>query len=113
MLLGTGLATAAAAGFVPLLLGGQVFQSAIIEFWLPLFGDIKFVTSTIFDIGVYLVVVGLALDVLRSLGAEIDEHFEETASGDAGNSGAARSEAPSATATTASSATIAPGKGTL
>ena len=61
----------------PLLLGGQVFQSAIVELWLPVFGDIKFVTSTIFDIGVYIVVVGLALDVLRSLGAEIDEHFEE------------------------------------
>lgn len=76
-LLGIGLATAAASGLVPLLLGGQVFQSAIIEFWLPVFGDVKFVTSTIFDIGVYIVVVGLALDVLRSLGAEIDEHFEE------------------------------------
>jgi multicomponent Na+:H+ antiporter subunit A len=50
-----------------------------VELWLPVFGDIKFVTSTIFDIGVYIVVVGLALDVLRSLGAEIDEHFEEPA----------------------------------
>jgi multicomponent Na+:H+ antiporter subunit A len=76
-LLGIGLATAAASGIVPLLLGGQVFQSAIIELWLPVFGDIKFVTSTIFDIGVYIVVVGLVVDVLRSLGAEIDEHFEE------------------------------------
>ncbi|WP_411374663.1 Na+/H+ antiporter subunit A [Arthrobacter sp. MPF02] len=78
-LLGIGLAVAAASGVVPLLLGGQVFQSAIIQFWLPVFGDIKFVTSTIFDIGVYIVVVGLVLDVLRSLGAEIDEHFEERA----------------------------------
>ncbi|MCU1532778.1 MAG: Na+/H+ antiporter subunit [Arthrobacter sp.] len=76
-LLGIGLATAAATGVAPLLLGGQVFQSAIVELWLPVFGDIKFVTSTIFDIGVYIVVVGLVLDVLRSLGAEIDEHFEE------------------------------------
>ena len=75
-LLGIGLAVAATSGAVPLLLGGQVFQSAIIELWLPVFGDIKFVTSTIFDIGVYIVVVGLVLDVLRSLGAEIDEHFE-------------------------------------
>jgi multicomponent Na+:H+ antiporter subunit A len=64
---------------VPLLLGGQVFQTAILQLWLPVFGDIKFVTSTIFDIGVYTVVVGLVLDVLRSLGAEIDEHFEEQA----------------------------------
>ncbi|QHK20798.1 Na+/H+ antiporter subunit A [Pseudarthrobacter psychrotolerans] len=76
-LLGIGLATAAASGVVPLLLGGQVFQTAIIELWLPVFGDIKFVTSTIFDIGVYIVVIGLVLDVLRSLGSEIDEHFEE------------------------------------
>ena len=35
-------------------------------------GHIEFVTSTIFDIGVYLVVIGLVLDVLRSLGAEVD-----------------------------------------
>ena len=78
-LLGIGLATAAASGVVPLLLGGQVFQSAIIELWLPVFGDVKFVTSTIFDTGVYMVVIGLVLDVLRSLGAEIDEHFEDRA----------------------------------
>ncbi len=32
----------------------------------------EFVTSTIFDVGVYLVVIGLVLDVLRSLGAEVD-----------------------------------------
>src|SRR4029453_14165203 len=75
-LLGTGLATAAASGFVPLFLGGQVFQSAIIEFWLPVFGDVKFVTSTIFDIGVYIVVVGLARAGPRSLRAEIHEHLE-------------------------------------
>jgi multicomponent Na+:H+ antiporter subunit A len=56
-----------------------VFQTAIIELWLPVFGDIKFVTSTIFDIGVYIVVVGLVLDVLRSLGAEIDENVEALA----------------------------------
>ena len=34
-------------------------------------------TSTIFDIGVYLVVIGLVLDVLRSLGAEVDRQYEE------------------------------------
>jgi multicomponent Na+:H+ antiporter subunit A len=76
-LLGTGLATAALSGAVPLAFGGQVFQSAIIELWLPVFGDVKFVTSTLFDIGVYLVVVGLVVDVLRSLGARVDEQIEE------------------------------------
>ncbi|ABY23942.1 potassium efflux system protein [Renibacterium salmoninarum ATCC 33209] len=76
-LLGTGLGTAALSGIAPLFFGGQVFQTAIWSFSLPIFGDIKFVTSTVFDIGVYLIVVGLVLDVLRSLGAEIDEREEE------------------------------------
>ncbi|WP_115789999.1 Na+/H+ antiporter subunit A [Arthrobacter silvisoli] len=98
MLLGTGLALAALTGLVPLFLGGQVFQSAIIGFWLPVFGDIKFVTSTLFDIGVYLVVVGLALDVLRSLGAEIDEHFEEAAAPAGAAQAAAQVEAQEAAA---------------
>ena len=75
-LLGGGLGLAALSAAAPLFFGGQVLQSAIIEFTWPIFGDIKFVTSTIFDIGVYLVVVGLVLDVLRSLGSEIDERSE-------------------------------------
>lgn len=75
-LLGLGLAMAALTGLVPLFFGGSVFQSAIISFDAPIFGNIKFVTSTLFDIGVYLVVVGLVIDVLRSLGSEIDQHEE-------------------------------------
>ena len=39
---------------------------------MPLLVDLKVVTSSSFDIGVYLVVIGLGLDVLRSLGAELD-----------------------------------------
>lgn len=76
-LLGVGLGTATVSGLLPLFFGGQVFQSAIMEFWLPVFGEVKFVTSTVFDTGVYLIVVGLVLDVLRTLGAEIDEREEE------------------------------------
>ena len=30
-----------------------------------------------FDIGVYLIVIGLALDVVRSLGAGVDKQAEE------------------------------------
>lgn len=76
-LLGLGLTIAALTGLAPLFLGGDVFQSAIIAFDLPIFGHVKFVTSTLFDIGVYLVVVGLVVDVLRSLGSEIDKHEED------------------------------------
>jgi multicomponent Na+:H+ antiporter subunit A len=110
-LLGVGLAVAATSGVAPLLLGGQVFQTAIIELWLPVFGDIKFVTSTIFDIGVYIVVVGLVLDVLRSLGAEIDEHLEERSAAPAGSDAADEPEGlPGETAGTTAAETTAKGQ---
>ena len=48
----------------------------IIDIHLPVIGDLHLVTSLFFDIGVYLVVVGLVLDILRSLGAEIDRRAE-------------------------------------
>ena len=83
ILLGVGLATAALAAGVPLLLGGQVLQSAILTMWLPVFGDVKFVTSTLFDVGVYMIVVGLVIDVLRSLGSRIDEQIEDRTRADA------------------------------
>ncbi|QCU77277.1 Na+/H+ antiporter subunit A [Citricoccus sp. SGAir0253] len=79
VLLGAGLAVAALTGAVPLLAGGEVFESAIVEFTLPVVGHVKFVTSTVFDIGVYLVVVGLVIDVLRSLGSEVDRRAEAEA----------------------------------
>jgi multicomponent Na+:H+ antiporter subunit A len=40
-------------------------------------GHLEFTTSTIFDVGVYLVVIGMVLDVLRSLGAEVDRQQED------------------------------------
>jgi len=56
--------------------GKQVLESVIVELHPPVLGDVHLVTSTFFDIGVYLVVVGLVLDILRSLGAEIDRREE-------------------------------------
>lgn len=70
--LGVGLIVAAGTAFVPVLLGYPPLTSTywVGEVWL--LGEVEFVTSTVFDIGVYLVVVGLVLDVLRSLGGEVD-----------------------------------------
>ncbi|MCI2957753.1 Na+/H+ antiporter subunit A [Agromyces atrinae] len=75
--LGTGLFLAAATATLPLLLGQPVFQSSWFEWEVPILGVISFGTSTFFDIGVYLVVVGLVLDILRSLGAEVDRQRED------------------------------------
>lgn len=71
-LLGTGLIIAAGAALVPLFFGAPPLTSTYFEAEVWLLGEIEFVTSTIFDIGVYLIVIGLVLDVLRSLGAEVD-----------------------------------------
>ena len=76
-LLGAGLLLAVGTAVLPLFFGLAPLTSTFWEWEIPGIGHVEFVTSTIFDIGVYLVVIGLVLDVLRSLGAEIDEHFEE------------------------------------
>ena len=83
VLMGTGLFIAAASGLAPLAFGGAVLQSAVVDLDLPLLGDVHLVTSLFFDIGVYLVVVGLVLDLLRSLGSGIDRHILREAAPDA------------------------------
>jgi len=76
-LLGAGLTLAVGTALVPIFFGRAALQSSFIEGEVWLFGHVEFVTSTIFDVGVYLVVVGLTLDVLRSLGAEVDRQQED------------------------------------
>ena len=80
-LLGTGLLLAAGTAAMPLAFGATVFQSTWFEADVALLGHLSIGTSTLFDIGVYLVVVGLVLDILRSLGAEVDRHQEESEEG--------------------------------
>jgi len=76
-LLGAGMSIAIACAVVPLLFGAAPLTSFFVEADLPVLGHVEFVTSTLFDIGVYLVVIGLVLDVLRSLGAEADRQAQE------------------------------------
>lgn len=78
-LLGTGLVLAVGTALVPLFFGADALTSTWFTIALGPIGSIDFVTSTIFDIGVYLVVIGLVLDVLRSLGAEVDRQQETEA----------------------------------
>lgn len=75
-LIGAGLAVATGTA-----LGGAVFGTdvlagghAYLDLWI--LGEAHVTVSTLFDIGVYLLVIGLILDILRSLGARIDEQIE-------------------------------------
>src|SRR6478736_4610836 len=70
--LGAGLALSAGTAVTSLLLGAPVLSSAVFEVDVPVLGHVKFVTALFFDLGVYMIVVGLVLDVLRSLGARVD-----------------------------------------
>ncbi|MEE6306623.1 Na+/H+ antiporter subunit A [Plantactinospora veratri] len=76
VVLGVGLFVSVGTGLLAMTTGGEVLRSSLLEPELPLVGDLHLVTSIFFDIGVYLVVVGLVLDILRSLGAEVDRQIE-------------------------------------
>ena len=93
-MLGTGLLVIVATAVVPLFFGADALTSTWFEGEVPLLGHVEFVTSTFFDIGVYLVVVGLVLDVVRSLGAEVDRQEEEDDRGDASVTATTKAEGP-------------------
>ncbi|RDH77259.1 Na+/H+ antiporter subunit A [Mycolicibacterium moriokaense] len=76
-ILGVGLALSAGTAVASLLLGAPVLSSAVLQFHIPVLGTVKLVTALFFDLGVYLIVVGLVLDVLRSLGARVDVDLVE------------------------------------
>jgi multicomponent Na+:H+ antiporter subunit A len=76
-ILGVGLGLSAGTAVASLLVGAPVLSSALIQVVVPVLGTVKFVTALFFDLGVYLIVVGLVLDVLRSLGARVDVELGE------------------------------------
>lgn len=93
-LIGAGLFLAAATALAPLLVGDALLESTIWKVDLPAIGTVKIVSSAIFDIGVYLLVIGVVLAVLLALGA--DPIHRETGSMDdrAGESADAGEVAP-------------------
>jgi multicomponent Na+:H+ antiporter subunit A len=70
VVLGIGLAMAQLTTMAGWVWGEQVLQSRLFELAVPVFGDVKLVTPLFFDTGVYLVVVGLIVKVLTTLGAQ-------------------------------------------
>ena len=49
-----------------------VLASAKLVVPVPLLGDVELVTSLFLDVGVYLLIVGVVLDLLRALGSGIE-----------------------------------------
>lgn len=76
LVLGTGLFLSAGVGLVALIAGQAALESTIIDLYLPVLGHVHLVTSLFFDVGVFLVVIGLVIDILRTFGAELDRQAE-------------------------------------
>lgn len=72
-LLGGGLLLASMTGLASLALGEPFQSSAILHASVPVLGEVKLVTVLFFDIGVYLIVVGLILALLSILGPDRDQ----------------------------------------
>jgi multicomponent Na+:H+ antiporter subunit A len=71
VLLGTGLLLAVATGAAGWLAGGELLQSTVVEFHLPVIGTVEASTSLGFDIAVYVLVIGAVHTLVDTLGASI------------------------------------------
>ncbi|NMI02090.1 MnhB domain-containing protein [Pseudonocardia acidicola] len=72
LLVGLGLSLAVLTALAPVAFGAPVLSSAKLTLHVPAIGDVALVTSLILDVGVYLLIVGVVLDLLRSLGSGIE-----------------------------------------
>jgi len=81
MVLGAGLLISVLTAIVPLLLGGAVLQTGSFTLELPVLGSMKVTSALVFDIGVYLVVIGLAMMVFESFGDDTNVPAPDAATG--------------------------------
>ena len=73
VLIGTGLLIGVVVGLTSLVADGSFLESAIWKFDVVVFGKIKIVSSSLFDIGVHVLVVGAVMAVIVALAEADDE----------------------------------------
>lgn len=72
-LLGVGLSIAVLTGLGGWVWGGAFLESAKVEVDVPVLGTLKATSALPFDIGVFIIVVGVAMAMISALGQEEDE----------------------------------------
>ncbi|WP_193024450.1 Na+/H+ antiporter subunit A [Corynebacterium casei] len=75
-IMGAGLIFSIAAAIGPMLWGMPPLASAYGSIDIPLVGSVSLPSALVFDLGVYLVVIGLTLHILHSIGGKLDEEEE-------------------------------------
>ncbi|SFB23364.1 multicomponent Na+:H+ antiporter subunit B [Amycolatopsis marina] len=83
VVMGAGLSLAVLTALTPVAFGGPVLSSEIWTAHPPLLGELELPSSVVFDAGIYLLVTGAVLELLRTLGAgietrELEEQVRET-----------------------------------
>ena len=71
-ILGTGVLIDGGLALLPVLLGDPVLDTAYASVDLPVLGTVSLSTTLLFDVGVYLVVVGLVLMVFEAFGDDLE-----------------------------------------
>jgi multisubunit Na+/H+ antiporter MnhB subunit len=66
-LIASGVTLAVGSGLVALLAGDEFLESTIRHVDIPLIGDVKLVSTGVFDTGVYVLVIGVVILVLSNL----------------------------------------------
>lgn len=76
-----GLILAAGVGFAPVFLGLPFLTSAFKTFDLPVIGHVEMASAFFFDLGVFLVVVGAMMVVIKGIAGDSSfrKHGEESA----------------------------------
>ncbi|WP_226962837.1 MnhB domain-containing protein [Streptomyces sp. C8S0] len=68
---GTGFALCSATALLPVLAGAPPLTSVTVHTHLPVLGTVEFATSLFFDVGVYVLVVGVTLKLLSAVGVSL------------------------------------------
>lgn len=82
-MLGLGLFLATLSGILPLFFGATIMQTVEFDWDLAVltriesFGHLHFTSALLLDVGVYLLVVALVLDIIVALGAHLDAQKQE------------------------------------
>ncbi|MET8050587.1 Na+/H+ antiporter subunit A [Streptosporangium sp. NPDC005286] len=77
VMIGLGLLLSTLTALVGLLGGAGVLDMLSADLYVPLVGKLHLSTVLLFDLGVYITVIGMVRDILRSLGAELDRQIDE------------------------------------
>ena len=76
--MGAGLTVALLTALTPVAFGAPVLATTKLAADLPLLGHLEVQTSLFLEVGVYLLIIGVVLDLLRSLGRGIERDMHDT-----------------------------------